>query len=185
MSGECCLSSNQVRPTRPAGSHPNFQISNQATRRNPKQPCTAGMSGSPLTAMRVRDLSLRLVAIRPRHHFHAREAFPQNALMEKRKLHFMSLNLSYSFTSKFHKFQPVPQDRGSLDIHRRVKHPVPKSLFRGVVETKLVFFIIWNLWKKKSRRVFNSKNLQSHNVFSIIKEEVLLRSIACDQPAVE
>ena len=118
-----------------------IQISNQATRRNPKQPCTAGMSGSPLTAMRVRDLSLRLVAIRPRYLFHAREAFPQNALMEKRKLHFMSLNLSYSFTSKFHKFQPVPQDRDSLDIHHMVKHPVPKSLFRGVVETKFVFFV--------------------------------------------
>lgn len=143
MSGECCLSSNQVRPTRPAGSHPNFQSGHSS------EPETA-LHGGHVWFAADRYARQGLVTQACRHPakipFPCPGSFPSECFnlssgLEKRKLHFMSLNLSYSFTSKFHKFQPVPQDRGSLDIHRRVKHPVPKSLFRGVVETKLVFFI--------------------------------------------
>ena len=66
---------------------------------------------------------------------------------------------------------------------RRSLFPLPQSQKCSVAA--LLMYTTWNLWKERNRRVFDSKSLQPHNVFSIIKEEVLLRRIACVQPAVE
>jgi hypothetical protein len=48
----------------------------------------------------------------------------------------------------------------------------------------MLTYTTWNLWKERNRRVFDSKSLQPHSVFSLIKEEVLLRRVACGHPVV-
>jgi len=65
--------------------------------------------------------------------------------------------------------------RSLSSLSQSQRHPVAAVLM----------YTTWNMWKERNRRVFDSKSLQPHNVFSIIKEEVLLRRIACVQPAVE
>jgi len=73
--------------------------------------------------------------------------------------------------------------KGVEEWWRRCLFPSPQSQKRSVAA--LLMYTTWNLWKERNRRVFDSKSLQPHNVFSIIKEEVLLRRVTCGQSAVE
>ena len=66
---------------------------------------------------------------------------------------------------------------------RRSLSSLSQSQRRSVAA--VLMYTTWNLWKERNRHVFDSKSLQPHNVFSIIKAEVLLRRVACGQPAVE
>jgi hypothetical protein len=44
----------------------------------------------------------------------------------------------------------------------------------------LLIYTTWNIWKERNRRIFEGKTVPPSRVLQIIKEEMTLRSSACE-----
>ncbi|KAF8665960.1 hypothetical protein HU200_054046 [Digitaria exilis] len=56
---------------------------------------------------------------------------------------------------------------------------LPKTIKRD--RASLMIYTVWNLWKERNRRVFDGQYNTPQRVLALIKEEMKMRSVACNE----